>query len=150
MEFYIVGNLKQRGSCKWWFCMGYTNFDEKIINSINPSQTVHFNLKEPLVNVKVADILVLYQSTSKNFFWQKKKHFQKLKEIFHNNISIYNNFSHCLPRCYILGAAKSYSEGKCLDFKMTVLVIKCKELFTSNEDAFWETERGFSSQHAYP
>ena len=37
--------------------------DEKIINSINPSKTVHFNVKKPLVNVKVADILVLYQST---------------------------------------------------------------------------------------
>ena len=41
---------------------------EKIINSINLSQTVHFNVKKPLVNVKVADILVLCQSTSKNCF----------------------------------------------------------------------------------
>ena len=42
--------------------------DEKIINSINPSQRVRFNVKEPLINVKVADILVLYQSISKNSF----------------------------------------------------------------------------------
>ena len=104
--------------------MGYTNFDEKIINSINPLQTVHFNVKQPLVNVKIADILVLYQSTSKTCFWQTKKHFQKMKEIFHNNIIIYNKISLFLPRCNILGAEKSYLEGKCSDFKMTILVIK--------------------------
>ena len=68
-------------------------------NSINPSQTVHFNVKEPLVNVKVADILVLYQSTSKNCFRQTKKHFQKLKEVFHHNMMIYNNLSQFLHRC---------------------------------------------------
>ena len=33
----------------------FLQYDEKIINYINPSQTVHFNVKEPLVNVKVAN-----------------------------------------------------------------------------------------------
>ena len=49
-----------------------------------------------------------------------------------------------------MGESKSSSEGQCSDFKMTVLVIQCKELFTSNKDEFWETERGYSSQHSYP
>ena len=106
--------------------------DENIINSINPIQRVHFNVKEPLVNVKVADILVLYQSTSKNCFQQTRKNFQKLKEVLHHNMMIYNNLSHCLHRWYRLGESKSSSEGKCSDFKKTVLVTKFKESFQKN------------------
>ena len=85
----------------------------------------------------------------KDLFPEKKNNFQKLKEVFHNNIMIYNNLSHCLPRCYILGESKSSSKGKCSDFKMTVLVTKFKELFQTTGVEFQEAERGFSSSHAY-
>ena len=72
-----------------------------------------------------------------------KMNFEKVREVFIQNISIHNNLFNFSHRFYDLAATTSVVEAIFHGFQSTISAIKFKEFFWTNEIYFDKNERGF-------